>query len=128
MPQTGRQFRQWLEHKAPLRHSRVRNLQLVRSDLEPAIEEDVDVDGPRTLIHQALPAQRPLDLLNTAQKLEREKGCLNSHHHIQKPRLIQAILRICFINGRQPGYPDSFRRQTIQGCVQMGLAVSDVRS
>src|SRR4029077_4656762 len=84
--------------KAPLAHSRMRNLQLTSVDDEVSEQEHIDVDRARAFRNSALATHSQFDGLKAREQEPGEKLRLPFHNEVQKPRLVMEVLRLGFIN------------------------------
>src|SRR5260370_28124692 len=101
MTQVRRKIEQRGEHETPLMHAGVGDFEARRLDGEPAVEQDIDVDGARSFGRAgALAAQWNFQLLQAAEKEEREEVGLSLYDQVKKGALLFEIDRLGFIHRR----------------------------
>jgi hypothetical protein len=98
MPKLGCNFKQRLEHEAPLQHAWMRNCEPGGIDYRIPDEQNVDIDDAWAARQAANTSHFPFDAQQRGQQLQREKARLTNYGDIQKPGLIRHILRLGFIN------------------------------
>jgi len=94
-----RELRQGLQHEAALMHARVRHREPRRLNFGPAVQQDVDVDGPRALGDTALAAQFTLDALDPGEQHPRKEVGLDLDHQVEEPGLLLEIQRLGLVDG-----------------------------
>ncbi len=121
-------FVQGNEDEAAIGEARVGNDEFGSADDARSVEEDVDIDGARAHGHAATAAERPLDLLQAAEKLERHQGGFGRDGAVQEGALIDAADRLGEVDGGLAERADAGLGQSVESARQMSGAVADVRS
>ncbi len=124
---TGHYFRREVgqrhQHKAPLPHPRVGDLQTREINDQVVDEQDIDVESAGAPAHRAGPARQRLGPLSGRQQFERSGRGLQFSDHVEVGALPRwATHRFCFVhagNGDHAG-------QLSQPGAQIGPAVTEV--
>jgi len=126
MPPVGGKLGERFQDEAALAHSRMRNLQLLRSDDEVSEQENIDVDGARAFRYSALATHSQFDGLKAREQEPGEKLRLHFHHEVQKPGLIMEILRLRLIDRRPAEDVNACGFEPLQRREQVRLAVTEI--
>ena len=106
----------------------MRDHQVGCADYEIPVQQDIDVDGSRSLGDHAPTAQFLFDLNDTTQQLLRKKRRLHLRHEVQEIALRGKVHRLGFIYGRQPPHGHLARVEFVNGSLQHGFAIAYVRA
>ena len=118
---------EWHEHEAPLGDQGVGDLQLLGPDDLVPVEEDVEVDGPRSVTPGRLPSQALLDPLDERQELEGTEEGRPPQGHVQEAGLVGDVRRLRLVDGRDRLDVD-LGAELLERLGEVGLPVAEVRA
>lgn len=124
-------IREGLEHEGPLVQPRMRDAQSRLVDLGVSVDEEVEVERPRTLRRNPL-AHAPEPLLDREQHVEelaRRQLGLECDHAVQKARLVDVSDRRGIDQPRDGDDVDSLGRcEPVHSSPQRGFSIAEVRA
>jgi len=120
----------WLEDKVPECHARVRQFQVVGSDDEVVIKQQVQVHGTRTPPNITLSTQLVFQQTDFPEQLARGKGGIQKQGTIKKSRLVGwSSHRGCFQDGAGSNLLDTRKLPyCLAGLVYQARGVPEIRS
>ena len=127
MPQIRRKLEQRGQHEPALVQARMRDFEPRRVNCESAVEQDIDIDRPRSFgLSSAFAAQLQLDLLSPRQKEQWKQIRFSFCDQVQKKPLLFEVHRFGFVHRRDAPDAQIRRAQAIKGGLQRLFAVAEV--
>lgn len=116
------------EDEIALEHAGMGDLQVRRVDGFVGVEEDVQIDQPRTFGKGLLAAHFGLDAAKSGEKLRGGKIGLRFEDGVEEPSLVEVVDGLGFVDTRELGDVNRGLCETADGFTEIALAIADVRT
>jgi len=116
------------ENESALGHPGMRDRELGCVHGFVTIQQNVQVNEPRAVLHASTPAQCSLNFEQCLEQISRRELRLNLNHAIEKPRLLAQFHRFSLVKCRLPHDSRAPTRDFLDRARKIRFAVADIRS